>query len=128
MRSEFQIDQFSTLGPAGGQNFYPVERYGVKLISMGFFLTEKTPVIWRGPMVMGAVRQFLKDPLWGTQDFLIVDLPPGTGEAQLTLAQQVALDGAVIVTRRRTSRCSTRRGRRGCCTSCIARSSAWSRT
>ncbi len=83
---------------AGGQNFYPVERYGVKLISMGFFLTDKTPVIWRGPMVMGAVRQFLKDTLWGTLDFLIVDLPPGTGDAQLTLAQQVALDGAVIVT------------------------------
>jgi hypothetical protein len=68
------------------------------------------------------------DTWWGTQDFLIVDLPPGAGEAQLTLAQQVALDGAVIVTRRRTSRCSTRRGRRGCCISCIARSSAWSRT
>ncbi len=83
---------------AGGQNFYPVERYGVKLISMGFFLTDKSPVIWRGPMVMGAVRQFLTDTLWGTQDFLIVDLPPGTGDAQLTLAQQVALDGAVIVT------------------------------
>ena len=65
---------------------------------MGFFLTDKSPVIWRGPMVMGAVRQFLKDTLWGTQDFLIVDLPPGTGDAQLTLAQQVALDGAVIVT------------------------------
>ena len=83
---------------AGGQNFYPVERYGVKLISMAFFLTDKSPVIWRGPMVMGAVRQFLTDTLWGTQDFLIVDLPPGTGDAQLTLAQQVALDGAVIVT------------------------------
>ena len=70
----------------------------MKLISIGFFLGEKAPVIWRGPMVMGAVRQFLKDTLWGTQDFLIVDLPPGTGDAQLTLAQQVALDGAVIVT------------------------------
>ena len=55
-------------------------------------------MIWRGPMVMGAIRQFLKDVLWGTLDFLIVDLPPGTGDAQLTLAQQVALDGAVIVT------------------------------
>ncbi|HZO83107.1 MAG TPA: Mrp/NBP35 family ATP-binding protein [Candidatus Binataceae bacterium] len=83
---------------AGGQHFYPVERYGVKLISIGFFLTEKSPVIWRGPMVMGAIRQFLKDTLWGTQDFLIVDLPPGTGDAQLTLAQLVALDGAVLVT------------------------------
>jgi ATP-binding protein involved in chromosome partitioning len=55
-------------------------------------------VVWRGPMVMGAIRQFLKDVLWGTLDFLVVDLPPGTGDAQLTLAQQVSLDGAVIVT------------------------------
>ena len=70
----------------------------MKLISIGFFLDDKAPVIWRGPMVMGAVRQFLKDTLWGTQDFLIVDLPPGTGDAQLTLAQQVSLDGVVIVT------------------------------
>jgi ATP-binding protein involved in chromosome partitioning len=84
--------------PAGGQNFYPLERYGIKLISIGFFLQENAPVIWRGPMVMSAVRQFLKDTLWGSQDFLIVDLPPGTGDAQLTLAQQVALDGVVIVT------------------------------
>ena len=71
------------------QHFYPVKKHGVSLISIGFFLGEKAPVIWRGPMVMGAVRQFLKDTLWGTQDFLIVDLPPGTGDAQLTLAQQV---------------------------------------
>ena len=84
--------------PAGGQNFFPIEKYGVKMISIGFFLGEKAPVIWRGPMVMGAVRQFLMDTLWGSQDFLVVDLPPGTGDAQLTLAQQVALDGAVIVT------------------------------
>jgi ATP-binding protein involved in chromosome partitioning len=83
---------------AGGQNFYPLDRYGIKLISIGFFLDDQAPVIWRGPMVMSAVRQFLKDTLWGTQDFLIVDLPPGTGDAQLTLAQQVALDGVVIVT------------------------------
>ena len=83
---------------AGGQNFYPIEKYGIKLISIGFFLGENAPVIWRGPMVMSAVRQFLKDTLWGTQDFLIVDLPPGTGDAQLTLAQQVAVDGVVIVT------------------------------
>ena len=83
---------------AGGNNFYPVEKFGVKLVSIGFFLSDRAPVIWRGPMVMGAVRQFLKDALWGSQDFLVVDLPPGTGDAQLTLAQQVALDGAVIVT------------------------------
>lgn len=83
---------------AGGQSFHPVEKYGLKLISVGFFLADKAPVIWRGPMVMSAVRQFLKDTLWGTQDFLVVDLPPGTGDAQLTLAQQVALDGVVTVT------------------------------
>jgi ATP-binding protein involved in chromosome partitioning len=83
---------------AGGQSFYPIERFGVKLISIGFFLNDKAPVIWRGPMVMGAIKQFLKDTMWGTQDFLIVDLPPGTGDAQLTLAQEVAIDGAVIVT------------------------------
>jgi ATP-binding protein involved in chromosome partitioning len=83
---------------AGGQSFYPIEKYGISLISIGFFVTDKTPIIWRGPMVMSAVRQFLQETLWGTQDFLIVDLPPGTGDAQLTLAQQVALDGVVIVT------------------------------
>ncbi|HLW70416.1 MAG TPA: Mrp/NBP35 family ATP-binding protein [Candidatus Binataceae bacterium] len=83
---------------AGGQSFFPIEKFGIKLISIGFFLTDKTPVIWRGPMVMSAVRQFLQDTLWGTQDFLIVDLPPGTGDAQLTLAQLVELDGVVIVT------------------------------
>ncbi|MGH7814991.1 MAG: Mrp/NBP35 family ATP-binding protein [Candidatus Binataceae bacterium] len=80
------------------QHFRPVEKFGVKLISIGFFLSEQAPVIWRGPMVMGAIRQFLKDTIWGALDFLIVDLPPGTGDAQLTLAQQVPLDGAVIVT------------------------------
>jgi ATP-binding protein involved in chromosome partitioning len=83
---------------AGGNSFFPVERYGIRLISVGFFLTDKTPVIWRGPMVMSALRQFLKDTAWGTQDFLVVDLPPGTGDAQLTLAQLVPVDGVVIVT------------------------------
>jgi ATP-binding protein involved in chromosome partitioning len=83
---------------AGGQSFYPIEKYGVKLISIGFFVTDKTPIIWRGPMVMGAVKQFLNDTVWGVNDFLVVDLPPGTGDAQLTLAQLVAIDGVVIVT------------------------------
>jgi ATP-binding protein involved in chromosome partitioning len=81
-----------------GNRFHPLMRHGVKLISIGFFLGENAPVIWRGPMVMGTVRQFLKDVVWGPLDFLVVDLPPGTGDAQLTLAQQVSLDGAVIVT------------------------------
>ncbi len=83
---------------AGGGRFHPIEKFGVKLVSIGFFLTDKAPVIWRGPMVMSAVRQFLKDVIWGELDYLIVDLPPGTGDAQLTLAQQVHLDGVVVVT------------------------------
>ena len=83
---------------AGGNRFHPVERYGVRCISMGFFLDETSPVIWRGPMVAGLVRQFLNDCVWGELDVLVIDMPPGTGDAQLTLAQQVKLDGAVIVT------------------------------
>ena len=80
------------------RRIHPVERYGLKLMSMGFFLDEQSPVIWRGPIVMGIVRQFLRDVEWGGLDFLVVDLPPGTGDAQLTLVQQVPLSGAVIVT------------------------------
>jgi ATP-binding protein involved in chromosome partitioning len=76
----------------------PIERHGIGLISMGFFLDEQSPVIWRGPIVMGIVRQFLRDVDWGALDFLVVDLPPGTGDAQLTLVQQVPVSGAVIVT------------------------------
>src|SRR5438552_3917754 len=76
----------------------PVERHGIRLISMGFFLDEQSPVIWRGPLVMGIVRQFLRDVDWGPTDFLVVDLPPGTGDAQLTLVQQVPVTGGVIVT------------------------------
>jgi ATP-binding protein involved in chromosome partitioning len=78
--------------------FHPIRKYGINLMSIGFFVGDRVPVIWRGPMVMSAVRQFLRDTLWGRQDFLVVDLPPGTGDAQLTLAQQVALDGAIVVT------------------------------
>ncbi|MBI3783824.1 MAG: Mrp/NBP35 family ATP-binding protein [Deltaproteobacteria bacterium] len=76
----------------------PIERYGLKLMSIGFFLDESSPVIWRGPMVMGAVRQFLKDVAWEGLDILLVDMPPGTGDAQLTLVQQVPLAGGVVVT------------------------------
>jgi len=81
-----------------GRKVVPLERYGVSLMSMGFFLDDKSPVIWRGPMVMGLIRQFLHDVEWGEQDYLVVDMPPGTGDAALTLAQQVPLSGAVIVT------------------------------
>ena len=76
----------------------PHEGYGLKLMSMGFFVTEDSPVIWRGPMVHGLIRQFLSDVEWGELDYLVVDLPPGTGDAALTLTQQAPLSGAVIVT------------------------------
>lgn len=75
----------------------PLDRHGISCMSIGFLISEDTPVIWRGPMVQGALQQLLKDVAWGELDFLIIDMPPGTGDAQLTLSQQVALDGAVIV-------------------------------
>ena len=75
----------------------PVERHGLKLMSMGFFLDEQSPVIWRGPIVMGIVRQFLHDVDWSPLEFLVIDLPPGTGDAPLTLVQQVPVAGGVVV-------------------------------
>jgi ATP-binding protein involved in chromosome partitioning len=76
----------------------PIERYGVKVMSLGFLMDVDQPVIWRGPMVMKAVEQFLQDVAWGALDDLVIDLPPGTGDAQLTLTQKIRLSGAVIVT------------------------------
>ena len=76
----------------------PLEQFGLKVMSVGFFLDDSSPVIWRGPLVMGLVRQFLKDVEWGELDVLVVDLPPGTGDAPLTLVQQVPLAGGVVVT------------------------------
>ncbi|MBI4641671.1 MAG: Mrp/NBP35 family ATP-binding protein [Candidatus Tectomicrobia bacterium] len=81
-----------------GGKMVPLERYGVKLISLGFFMTQDTPVVWRGPMVGKAVTQLLKDVDWGELDYLIIDLPPGTGDAQLSLVQAVPITGAVVVT------------------------------
>ncbi|HEY3297575.1 MAG TPA: iron-sulfur cluster carrier protein ApbC [Armatimonadota bacterium] len=81
-----------------GQKLLPIERSGVRLMSIGFLIPAESPVIWRGPMVMKAVQQLLYEVNWGELDYLIVDLPPGTGDAQLTLAQQVPVTGAVIVT------------------------------
>ena len=75
----------------------PFDKYGVRLMSLGFVLDIDTPVIWRGPMVMKAIEQLLGDVEWGELDYLIIDLPPGTGDAQLTLTQKVPLTGAVIV-------------------------------
>ena len=81
-----------------GKKVATIERYGLSLMSMGFFLDDKSPVIWRGPMVMGLIRQFLRDVDWGELDTLVVDMPPGTGDAALTLSQQGPISGAVIVT------------------------------
>ncbi|PWU18468.1 MAG: ATP-binding protein [Bdellovibrio sp.] len=80
------------------QKITPIERLGLKLMSIGFLVEEETAVVWRGPMLFKAMDQFLRDVDWGPLDFLIIDLPPGTGDVQLTLAQKVALSGAVAVT------------------------------
>jgi ATP-binding protein involved in chromosome partitioning len=74
-----------------------MENYGLKCMSMGFLVPEDTPMIWRGPMVMSALQQMLREVEWGELDIMIADMPPGTGDAQLTMAQQVPLAGAVIV-------------------------------
>jgi ATP-binding protein involved in chromosome partitioning len=84
---------------AGDDNkIVPLERYGVKVISIAFFVPEGQPIVWRGPLVGGAIQQFLRDVAWGELDYLIVDLPPGTSDAQLTLAQAVPISGSVLVT------------------------------
>ncbi len=80
-----------------GKTLEPMRNYGISIMSMGFLVDEETPMIWRGPMVMSAIQQMLRDVNWGELDVLVVDMPPGTGDAQLTLAQQVPLAGAVIV-------------------------------
>ena len=81
-----------------GGRMIPVVNYDIKMISVGFVLEEDAPLIWRGPLVMQIVKQFLKDVEWGELDYLMIDLPPGTGDAQLTLAQTIPLTGAVVVT------------------------------
>ena len=78
--------------------FIPVEAQGIKSMSMGYLATEQTPMVWRGPMASGALLQILTQTLWGELDYLVVDMPPGTGDIQLTLAQKAQLSGAVIVT------------------------------
>jgi ATP-binding protein involved in chromosome partitioning len=80
-----------------GKRLRPIERYGMPVMSIGFLVEEETPMIWRGPMVMSALTQMLREVEWGTLDVMVVDMPPGTGDAQLTMAQQVPLKGAVIV-------------------------------
>jgi len=83
--------------PLPNKQIAPMEKHGIKLMSIGFLIDEETPMIWRGPMVMGALEQMLRDVNWGKIDILVVDMPPGTGDAQLTMAQRVPLAGAIIV-------------------------------
>jgi ATP-binding protein involved in chromosome partitioning len=80
-----------------GQKLRPLEKYGVKVMSIGFLVEEGAAIVWRGPMVMSALTQFLREVEWGELDVLVVDMPPGTGDAQLTMAQSVPLSGALIV-------------------------------
>ncbi|MBF8289899.1 MAG: hypothetical protein HW391_867 [Chloroflexi bacterium] len=85
-------------GQGAGDKILPLSRHGVKAISIQFFVPPGQPIIWRGPLVGGAIQQFLRDVDWGELDYLVIDLPPGTSDAQLTLAQAVPISGAVLVT------------------------------
>jgi ATP-binding protein involved in chromosome partitioning len=85
-------------GQQGNEYLLPIVAHGVQSMSMGFLTTDKTPMVWRGPMVSGALQQMLNQTLWDNLDYLIVDMPPGTGDVQLTLSQRVPVSGAVIVT------------------------------
>jgi len=91
------VDERPAIDPEG-RGILPFTRFGVRFMSLGFLVDKDAAVIWRGPMVMKAIEQLLRDVLWGSLDVLVVDLPPGTGDAQLTISQRVRLSGAVIVT------------------------------
>lgn len=95
----FGVKQKPFVTQSGGKNkLVPVEKFGVKLMSIGFLMEENTAVVWRGPMASSALKQFMGDVMWGELDFLLFDMPPGTGDIQLTLSQTIPLTGAVIVT------------------------------
>ncbi len=87
-----------SLPPLEDQKIVPAEKFGVKVMSMGFLIKPEEAVIWRGPMLHGTVNKFLKEVLWGDLDYLLIDLPPGTGDVQLSLAQAIPLTGALVVT------------------------------
>ena len=87
-----------TDGSDNDQRLIPINKYGISLVSMGFLIEEAQPVIWRGPMLNSIIRQFLYQVEWNNLDFLVVDLPPGTGDAQISLAQSVPISGAIVVT------------------------------
>ncbi len=112
-----------------GRSLAPMEAYGLKIMSIGFLIDEETPMIWRGPMVISAITQMLREVAWGELDVLVVDMPPGTGDAQLTMAQQTPLAGAVIVsTPQDLALLDARQRRRRCSRRSRCRSSASSRT
>lgn len=92
------IDEATRPEVVDGKYFRPLPAHGIGAMSMAFMVTENTPMVWRGPMASGALMQLLNQTLWGELDFLLVDMPPGTGDIQLTLAQKVPVTGAVIVT------------------------------
>jgi len=87
-----------TAGSENEQRLIPINKYGISLVSMGFLIEEGQPVIWRGPMLNSIIRQFLYQVEWSELDFLVIDLPPGTGDAQISLAQSVPISGAIVVT------------------------------
>ena len=87
-----------TDGSGNDQRLIPINKYGISLVSMGFLIEEGQPVIWRGPMLNSIIRQFLYQVEWSNLDFLVIDLPPGTGDAQISLAQSVPISGAIVVT------------------------------
>ena len=80
-----------------GKSLTPIEKYGVQCISIGLLVEEETPMIWRGPMVISAIKTFTQKVLWNNLDFLIIDMPPGTGDTQLTFSQEIKIDGAIII-------------------------------
>ena len=92
------VDEGTRPEQQGGEYLLPVEAHGLKTMSMGYLVTDRTPMVWRGPMAGGALTQMLQQTLWGELDYLIIDMPPGTGDIQLTLSQKASVTGAVIVT------------------------------
>jgi ATP-binding protein involved in chromosome partitioning len=93
-----QGERPNVIGEGSDSRLIPLEKHGVKVMSMGFLVDDNTPVVWRGPMIMKTIQQFVQNVDWGNLDLLLVDLPPGTGDAQLSLVQTLPLDGAVLVT------------------------------
>ena len=82
---------------SNGKNISPIEKYGIQCMSIGFLVDKETPMIWRGPMVTSAIKTFTQKVLWNNLDYIVVDMPPGTGDTQLTFSQEIKLDGAVII-------------------------------